>query len=845
MAAPRVRRPRRPSGHRPARRRAARPRPWPAAAAIVLAAAGAAAAGPVADVRVDLPAEWRAQFHELAYHLEHNRKWFEKKGPEAFRRASLILESDRDPADVVLRRTAALLDRLSAMPGGARLADQRKGLRALRARARQTPPDEEDARYALYEAACALRRRIALANPLLSFEKVLFVKRHRSGYNHMCDQFFGFHARPGGGVFVLCDAFGEKPRVRDLLAGVAVESGRLAGEPLSGGAFLAPDLSFDGRRVVFAYAECDRKAKGKWSKGRSWHVFALEVDPAALPGSGGRGLRQLTDGTWNDFDPCWLPSGRIAFVSERRGGYGRCHGRAVPTYTLHTMGPDGSDVVCISFHETNEWQPSVNGDGLIVYTRWDYVDRDSDIAHHPWVIAPDGRDARAIHGNYPRFPNGRHGRPWMELDVRAIPGSRRYVATAAPHHGQAYGSVVVLDPDVADDDAMAQLRRITPHVRFPEAERGREFYGTAWPLSEEFYLCVAARPTVSTRKGRTRLRSDRHYGLYLLDAFGNRVLLYRDPTIGCRDPIPLRPRPKPPALPHMAAVGRPPGAEAPAAPGREGVFACINVYDSLKPYPAGARITHLRIVQLYPKATPSVDRPRIGIARQSLARGVLGVVPVEADGSCHFVCPADKAVYFQAVDERGLAWQSMRSDTWVLPGQRVTCQGCHERRYRAPAPPAAVPLALRRPPSRIRPAVADADPILFPRLVQPVLDRRCVGCHEREKKAPSLGGEVAAKARHGWSASYRRLAPMGHWYNGGNGAMRDRHHGRSRTIPGQFGARASKLMRMLLDGHHDVKLNADELRRLAVWIDGNTNFYGAYRETDAQARGKVVRPAVE
>ena len=40
---------------------------------------------------------------------------------------------------------------------------------------------------------------------------------------------------PGGGLYVLSDAFGCNPRLRDVLAGSVVESGRLAGQQLSGG----------------------------------------------------------------------------------------------------------------------------------------------------------------------------------------------------------------------------------------------------------------------------------------------------------------------------------------------------------------------------------------------------------------------------------------------------------------------------------------------------------------------------------------------------------------------------------------------------------------------------------
>jgi hypothetical protein len=195
------------------------------------------------------------------------------------------------------------------------------------------------------------------------------------------------------------------------------------------------------------------------------------------------------------------------------------------------MEPDGSDVIALSFHETHEWNPSVNHDGMLVYTRWDYVDRDTDIAHHQWICYPDGRDPRAYHGNYPR--ERRRDRPWMEMQIRAIPGSHRYVAVAAAHHGQEFGSLVLIDTRIEDDGAMSQLTRLTPEVPFPESERrapdipSAMVYGTPWPLSEDDYLVVYD-PDAKNR------------GIYWMDRDGNRELIYRDPEISCYAPMPLR-----------------------------------------------------------------------------------------------------------------------------------------------------------------------------------------------------------------------------------------------------------------------------------------------------------------
>jgi hypothetical protein len=267
----------------------------------------------------------------------------------------------------------------------------------------------------------------------------------------------------------------------------------------------------------------------------------------------------------------------------------------------------------------------------------------------------------------------------------------------------------------------------------------------------------------------------------------------------------------------------------------------MNVYDSDFAWPAGVRVAALRIIQLFPKATPREYEPNVGAGLQSLARGVLGTVPVEADGSAYFEAPACVPLYFQALDERGMAIQSMQSDTYVHRGQTLVCQGCHEPKRRAVSKASGgMPMAMQREPSQIAAEAEGSYPLLYPRLVQPVLDDKCVTCHRREK-ACDLGAEIAGK--WGWSKSFENLSEFGWAKHGGNGAIN--RNGTSRSIAGQVGARASRLYAILVNGHHDVQLSPDEMRRITLWLDCNTNFYGAYHDLEAQARGELVMPTVE
>ena len=122
---------------------------------------------------------------------------------EVLNRQALIWPEDRDPLDVLLRRTQALADDLQSSPDAQTVfAQDRAELSALAAQAAKTPPADEDARYAIFMRLMRLRKAIAWKNPLVrSIRKLLFVTREAfptqelDWGTHICDQFFGFHAR--------------------------------------------------------------------------------------------------------------------------------------------------------------------------------------------------------------------------------------------------------------------------------------------------------------------------------------------------------------------------------------------------------------------------------------------------------------------------------------------------------------------------------------------------------------------------------------------------------------------------------------------------------------------------
>jgi hypothetical protein len=219
-------------------------------------------------------------------------------------------------------------------------------------------------------------------------------------------------------------------------------------------------------------------------------------------------------------------------------------------------------------------------------------------------------------------------------------------------------------------------------------------------------------------------------------------------------------------------------------------------------------------------------------------------VPIPPHGSAHFTVPAHRELFFQLLDERGMAVQSMRSATSVRHGERLVCAGCHEHGSSAAAAAAGVPLALRRPPSRPAPDVDGSRPFSYPRLVQPVLDRHCVQCHAERKAdgAPSLAREPI---RGKWFTSYHNLVGHGFTSYGATQGWSDPLW--YRTAPGRFGARASRLLELLDKGHHGLRLPPGDMHRLTLWLDACSMFYGVYEKEagEAQLRGEVARPTLE
>jgi len=663
----------------------------------------------------------------------------------------------------------------------------------------------------LYFQVRQVKRRIMLANPVIDFDKVLFVDMPfpaGSEWPHETRHRLGYMAVPGGKLVIL-QGLSPTGQPRQLMPQ----------SPLHG-SFWRPDVSWDGTKVLFCFKPHNEK---------SFHLYEINAD--------GTALRQLTEGIFDDLDPIYLPDDHIAFSTTRGHTYVRC---MPPTnaYPLARCDRDGRNIYFISANNEPDYLPSVMNDGRIVYTRWEYTDKPLWRAQGVWTVNPDGTQVNTMWGNQSVWPD-------LVKDIRAIPNSRRIMVTGSAHHNWFSGSVAIIDPELGFNFPDG-LTKVTADMAYPESGNGPvdpvestdyhasgayAAYYSPYPLSERDFL-------VSANRGGK-------FVLYLMDADGNRELIWEGDN-NVFHAIPLRPRKRPPVLIDRVAW---PTREQRANPAPGAVYS-TNVYYGAPPELAG-KVRALRVMTIEHKTYTywfkrpyASTGPVVSAVQSDGVKQVLGTVPVEADGSVHFSAPAGIPLHFQLLDERGLALQTMRSFANVMPGESRGCLGCHQLHSRTPYLYDSRKTALARPPSPIEPPPWSDTSIGYERYVQPVLDKYCAKCHQGEGKARAkldltfrpggLFGEpyLTIIGRPSWGRPYERPDKPPCGFDIAGTLMVEGYHQRDPVAyktpePMTRLSYRSRLIEIASSGkHNNVKVDPVSLSRLAVWIDAMCPYVG-------------------
>jgi hypothetical protein len=608
------------------------------------------------------------------------------------------------------------------------------------------------------------------------FDKLLVASRHHIRSSHV----YTYHCegqKDGGGLYVYSMADGSLEQIVDAGAGQIQNC----------------DLSYDGRRVVFG-----------WRRGAApYQVFTVNVD--------GTELVQLTDGPDHNYDPAWLPDGRIVFLSSRRPQAAYCF--FTPVGILYTMEADGSNQQCISANYLNDFTPAVLNDGRIIYGRWEYVDRPAIPIQSLWAINPDGTKLEGFFGN-------RVLDPATFIEPQPIPGTSAILCTMTGHNGSCRGAIGIIDRNVGSNDQEA-IRNITPEVMLRGVDRStngpRGPYQTPMPVDDTYYL-VSYDGTILMR-----------------DYDCNQMATVLEPReLGFYNPRPVRSRPVPP----VRTSTLPPPEEA-------GPWAAVylqDVYHGLAPEVAPGEVKQIAVVQERARAlidSPGIRRPAFGYQRVLVSCGatyvpkkVWGFADVAPDGSAFFKVPANEPIYFVALDEQGRGVHRMRSFTHLMPGEVQGCVGCHETRNKSPRPQ--LPLAALGEPQELATPEWGRRGFCYADIVQPVWDKYCTECHNARQKPG--GVDLSGDRTDYFNVSYEVLArhkqgrtgsPHVSWiptYNGHEWNILD-------VAPNRWGSPASKLAELILSGHPDedgkprVAIDEASRRRVLMWIDLNVPYY--------------------
>jgi len=163
-------------------------------------------------------------------------------------------------------------------------------------------------------------------------------------------------------------------------------------------------------------------------------------------------------------------------------------------------------------------------------------------------------------------------------------------------------------------------------------------------------------------------------------------------------------------------------------------------------------VRYLRVIRIYPQPAPG--RAFSSAVANEVVKGIVGTVPVGPDGSVAFHAPADVPLLFQLLDEHGMAVMTMRSQTWVRPGEVLGCVGCHEPRHTAALTTLPAGLQIRQLAPPAGPPYEDG--FSFARTVQPVLDRYCIRCHGPDETAGGVNllGTPTTRSHPGYEMGF-------------------------------------------------------------------------------------------
>lgn len=521
-------------------------------------------------------------------------------------------------------------------------------------------------------------------------------------------------------------------------------------DPRNYGACADPEVSYDGRKILFAM---------KASRNSRWRIYEMMAD--------GSNLVQLTDGqTGDDMDPTYLPNGQIIFTSTRTGIVDEYERRDSPLLHVGDRASDGrlTNIRQISFNQSHDVNPIVHSSGKIIYSRWEHLGNPNKFPL--FVINPDGSRPFVMYGNHsPRESDNRAFVEARELSDGGLVCS--VMERTSAFEG---GAIAIIDISKSDDN----LTFITPaDVPFNNNNRATNaFYKTPHPIIDKGSssdrrekILVAMSPIPHGQGGNQNDGID--YGIYVFEKDGTNLrLIYNDPNYNEIDPVPVLPRDKiPGGVPQVIAMD-PNVATGLSSGATTGMFFDGNVYDrattdgQTRPSSTFVNADGSTGQAKYLRVLEAVPLPRDGNRRgQSIGntnfekQRVVGYASIRTDGSFSIEVPANRSLHVQTLDQNGMMLVNQLTWIQVMPGEKRLCTGCHDSHDRDRvindlqiagnnqvlnrARGTAYESGFHNAEPVMSHAAARTDTVdFFDRLrtgrantIQSVFDRRCISCH--------------------------------------------------------------------------------------------------------------------
>ncbi|MBQ5623915.1 MAG: hypothetical protein IIU91_08040 [Alistipes sp.] len=626
------------------------------------------------------------------------------------------------------------------------------------------------------------------ARKMLAGKQILYVERHQyASDHHNTATIFQYgeinqNSFSQGGAIKIYDVDSGKTRTL-----INTDTGNLRD----------PEISFDGKRVIFSM---------RMNKEDDYHIYEIGID--------GSNLKQLTSAKGvSDIDPLYLPDGGIVFTSTRQPKYCMCNRHIMGN--LFRMESDGANITQIGVSTLFEGHSTMLNDGRILYDRWEYVDRNFGDAQGLWTVNPDGTKHSIYYGNNTASPGA-------VIDGRQIPGTDLVLCIFSSCHDRPWGSLAIIDRKKGVD-GKEPVVKIYPEEALNLVANGdldtfkwvQSFrYEDPFPMNKEWFLVSR---TLYKYPEWNNQACGYKQGIFLVGMDGSEELLIEGER-SVFDPHIVESSAKPVTLPMMRNFTS-----------DKGQFYVVNVYEGTHMQGIEKGVAKwLRVIES-PEKRSWTHGGWSGQGEQAPAlnwhsfenKQILGEVPIEEDGSVNFMVPAGKHVYFQLLDKDKKMIQSMRSGVSLMPGEVNGCVGCHEDRISILMPTPKRPIALTKKPVELEKFMG-MEPFKFSFMehVQPIMDRRCVKCHDFDKKDRQKV-VLAKDMNQFFNAAYINLYvnKVVGLIGGGPADIQQ---------PYSWGSHNSRLSQIIEGDHHGVKLTQKEKEWLYAWMDLNGVYYPVY-----------------